>query len=101
MIDAIQAKYGKFVLASTAPGMVGENLAKVGDTVEPGQPVTTVTQVRLRADFTMPAAEMQSLKTGMIARLQREDGRLVDCRVEKVEEEGDQAIARVEVMDTS
>src|SRR5262249_5701649 len=76
MIAAIQSKYGKFVLASTTRGVVGENLAKVGDPVEPGQPVAPVTQVRLRAGFTMPAAETQSLKTGMIARLQREDGRL-------------------------
>ena len=101
MIAAIQAKYGKLVLSSTAPGVVGENLAKVGDNIAPGQPVTTVTQARLRADFTMPQAEAQSLKTGMIARLQRDDGKLVDCRVEKVDEEGDQAIARLEIMDPS
>src|SRR5262249_35042865 len=101
MIAVLQAKYGKFVLSSTSPGVVGENLAKVGDTVQPGQVVTTVTQARMRADFTMPAAEAQSLKTGMIARLQREDGKLVDCRVEKVDHEGDQATVRLEVMDTS
>src|SRR5262249_13161168 len=90
MIAAIQARYGKLVLSSTAPGVVGENLAKVGDDVAPGQAVATVTQARLRADFTMPAADAQSLKTGMIARLQREDGKLVDCRVEKVDVEGEQ-----------
>jgi RND family efflux transporter MFP subunit len=101
MIAALQSKYGKFVLSSTAPGVIGENLAKVGDDVEPGQPVTTVTQARMRADFTMPANDAQSLKTGMIARLQREDGKLVDCRVEKVDTEGEQATARLEVMDTS
>jgi RND family efflux transporter MFP subunit len=101
MIAAIQSKYGKLVLSSTAPGVVGENLAKVGDDINPGQPVTTVTQARLRADFNMPLGEAQSLKTGMIARLQREDGKLVDCRVEKVDEEGDQAIVRLEVMDTT
>src|SRR5262249_14377373 len=83
MIAAIQAKYGKLVLSSTAPGVVGENLAKVGDDVGAGQPVTTVTQARLRADFTMPAAESESLKTGMIARLSREDGMVADCCVEK------------------
>jgi RND family efflux transporter MFP subunit len=99
IIAALQAKYGRLVLSSTTPGIVSENLVKVGDVVQPAQPVTSVVQLRLRADFTLPAAEGGSLKTGMIGRLQRDDGKLVDCRIEKVDSEGDQTLVRVEVMD--
>jgi RND family efflux transporter MFP subunit len=99
LIAALQARYGRLVLSSTTPGIVGENLVKVGDTTVAAQPVTSVLQLRLRADFTLPAREATSLKTGMIGRMARADGHLIDCRVERVTEEGEQTVVRVEVMD--
>jgi RND family efflux transporter MFP subunit len=101
LIAGLQAKYARLVLSATTPGTVGENLAKVGDGVEAGQPVTTLSQLRLRVDFVMPKDVAGSLKTGMIGRLAREDGKLVDCRIEKVEEEGAETTVRAEVMDVA
>jgi len=101
LIAGLQARYAKYVLSSTTPGLVSENMVKVGDAVTPGQPVTSVLQVRMRADFTMPPADAAALKAGMIARLQRADGKLVDCRVERVAEEGEGVAVRVEVLDVS
>src|SRR5262249_50562417 len=62
LIAALQARYAKYVLSSTSPGLVSENRVKVGDAVTAGQPITSVLQLRLRADFTMPAGDAASLK---------------------------------------
>src|SRR5207248_10815884 len=103
-IASLQMRYAKYVLSSTTPGIVSENRVKVGDHIDPGQPITSVLQLRLRADFSMPRADAAALKTGMIARLQRtSDSKLVDCRIEKIDddENGQDSTVRVEVMDVA
>src|SRR5262249_33271878 len=102
LIATLQARYAKYVLSSTAPGLVSENRVKVGDAVTAGQPVTSVLQLRLRADFIMTAGEAASPKAGMITRLERADHKVVDCRIERIdEEEGGNATVRAEVMDAA
>jgi RND family efflux transporter MFP subunit len=100
MIAALQAKYANYVLMSTSEGTIGEDLVKVGDLVAAGQPVVKILQGRLRAEFNLPKAESESLKAGMIVRLERDDKTVADARVEEIDEAEDgKAVVHVEVIE--